>query len=162
MVDNVKHSIVTASWIICGMAVLILFSCATIPDPLVTTAAPKPPEPSYTTDSEISPLEIMKWDVVYRTSPNEMGIYYIVAENPLLRLPIVCPIKYILCLLDNTKQRLIGYAYYLDGQLELYELRATDKTLDSGHFACSPVIGHKREVIDFYLLKFLNLDMERT
>ena len=110
---------------------------------------------AYTTDAEITPYELFKWMVVYRTSPNELGIYYIVSENPLLRLPIVCPIKYILCLIDNTKQRLIGYAYYLDGQMELYELWATDATLDNGHFTRVTISAHKRDVIDYYLLKFL-------
>lgn len=146
--------------IIITLFFVFLFSCATIPDP-VSPPIPKPSGLFYTTDSEISPREIMTWDVIYRTSPNDLGIYYIVAANPLLRLPVYCPIKYILCLLDNTKQRLIGYAYYLDGQLELYELRAKDPSLDSGHFACSPATEHKREVIDFYLLKFLDTELKQ-
>lgn len=148
-------------YIVCGLAVLILFSCATIPDPAFSSPTPEHIE-SYTTDAEISPREIFEWMVVYITSPNEQGIYYIVSENPLLRLPIDCPIKYILCLIDNTKQRLVGYAYYLDGRLELYELWAKDWTLNSGHFMRSSVTERKRKVIDFYLLKFVDLDTERT
>ncbi len=158
MTDKVKHFLITAACIICGLSAILLFSCATIP--IVSTPAPKPPKLSYTTDSEITPYQLFKWLVVFRTSPNEVGIYYIVSANPLLHLPIDCPIKYILCLVDNTKQRLISYAYYLDGQLELYELRATDETLDSGHFTRVIISEHKRDVIDYYLLKFL--DMDRT
>jgi len=148
--------------IVCGLVVLILFSCATILDPAFSPPTSEHIEPFYTTDSEISPREIFEWMVVYITSPNEQGIYYIVSENPLLRLPIDCPIKYILCLIDNTKQRLVGYAYYLDGQLELYELWAKDRTLNSGHFTRVAISEHKRDVIDYYLLKFVDLDTERT
>ena len=133
-----------------------LSSCATSPTPL----PPPTPEISYTTDAEIAPLEVLKWEAVYFTPPNTKGIYYIVSENPLLRGPVKCDIKYILCQVDNIKMRLVGYAYYLDGKLHVYELQTEDETLNTGHFARIEVDEIKRRLIEYFLLKFL--EMGRT
>jgi hypothetical protein len=89
---------------------------------------------------------------------DEKGKFYLVSENPLLRTPIDCPIKYILCRVDYERGMLTGYAYYLDANLYIYELQADDETLSSGHFAQVDVTFNKKQTIDHFLLKFLNMD----
>ena len=138
------------------LILLFLSACATSPpiktEPLLELA--------YTTDSEISPYDLFKWEAVYVSAQDKDGIFYIVSEHPLLRTPVDCPIKYILCQVIYEKGKLIGYAYYIGPDLEIYELQTMDFTLSSGHFARVEVTEEKRKIIDYFLLRFL--DMDRT
>lgn len=127
--------------------------CASSPDRSVDISL------SYTTDAIITPTELFHWDVVFVSSVNSKGIYYIVSQNPLILTPIDCLIKYILCRVDNIQTRLTTYAYYLDGELFVFQLKTEDKTLSTGHFTrVEDLTEQARDAIDYYLLMFSDMD----
>jgi hypothetical protein len=153
---------------LCFLFLFILSACTpspTVEREMILGPAIAPPEVSkppyttelYTTDAEITPYELFKWEAIY-ISPETEGIYYIVSENPMLRGPIECAIEYILCRVNYERGKLTGYAYYQDAELFIFELQADDKTLSGGHFAEVEITFAKRRVIDYFLLKFLELD----
>lgn len=112
---------------------------------------------AYTTDSEISPAELFKWEEVQKTGMDRQGFYYIVKENPELRLDSLdCPIKYVLLCIDNRKKKLVAYAYYRDDELMIFEIIWKDRTHQDGHFQrIYRIVLEARRIIDFFLQPLL-------
>lgn len=153
---------------ICFAALLLLFAFFSL---VVIFTLPRcastPPTPdrsvdislSYTTDAMITPMELMRWEAVFVSSVNREGIYYIVSQNPLINTPVKCLVKYILCRVDNNRTRLTAYAYYMAGELFVFQLKTEDITLSTGHFTrVEDLSKEARDAINYYLLRFLDID----
>ena len=102
----------------------------------------------YTTDAHITPDELLQWPAVHVSLPNNEGLYAIVAENPFLRTPIDCQIKYIFCIVHYITSIMLGYSYYIEDELFVYELF-------DDHYSRVEAIPRKKKTIDSYLFHFL-------
>lgn len=105
---------------------------------------------AYTTDSEITPKELDQWSVVLKSPQDVQGFYYIVAENPELRLnTLVCPIKFVLICIDSRKKKMVAYAYYRDDELMVFEIK-------DRHFQrIYSIVPEAKRIIDWFLMPFL-------
>ncbi len=107
---------------------------------------------AFTTDSEITPEELLKWEVIYKSEQMDMyGRCYIVSENPNL----YSPIKYILIRVHRLIQKIDGYAYYKNGKLSIFELNPTDDSYTDGHFERAEVSPQKKGGFDNLLEPYL-------
>lgn len=105
--------------------------------------------PKYTTDSEITPKELDEWPVILKSPQDEQGFYYLVAENPELRLNALdCPIKFVLLCIDSRKKEVVAYGYYQDDELMLFEIK-------NGHFGKIKVVPEAKYIIDWFLKPLL-------
>lgn len=111
---------------------------------------------AYTTDSEISPEELDKWEVVMKSDADARGFYCIVAENPELRLNCLdCPVKYVLLSIDGREKKMVAYAYYRDDELMIFEIVWSDSECTDGHFQSVQAVSEVKRMIDWFLQPFL-------
>ena len=115
------------------------------------------PAYAYTTDSEITPKELDQWEAAVKSPTDMQGFYYIVAENPELRLNALdCPIKYVLICVDSRKKKMVAYAYYRDDELILVEIVWDDPEYKDGHFQrIYRIVPEAKMLINWFLMPFL-------